>query len=301
LEEEGYRFHHDTLRACVYNDCPPARRPLLHQRALAATINLRPDNTLALLFHADQAQDETAVACYALRAGQEALSRFAFSDAQTYFSQALELLPPENWADRFTGLAGRAAALSVQAHYDQLQRDLLQLQEAADHLSDPGLKAEVLWRRAEFAWIKGELELAQQLAEAGLDLAKEVDDIVRVAAFMETLARIARNRGDFHLAQAWVTQAHELFTAVADQFGQASTLDKLANLAYEMGDNQRAIDLHQQSAQLFHELGATPYESRCLSGLALNWKALGEYEKSRQTHPPNARTWLQRSACSTVK
>lgn len=284
LEEDGYRFHHDTLRACVYQDLPPARRPLIHERALAAYRQLRPGETLALLNHAAQGGDDTAVARYALQAGQEALERFAYEDALAYFSRALAVLPPDSWANRFAALAGRVTTYSLQADQARLQADLARLQAAADHLPDLKLKAEVVWRRAEFAWLYGDQESARQLAEAGLALAQEAGDAAREAACMESLGRIARNRGDYHLARDWVSRAHERFTAVGDRFGQASTLDKLANLAFEMGQSERAITLHQQAAQLFHELGAIPYESRSLSGMALAWKASGAYEKARQTH-----------------
>lgn len=284
LEDDGYRFHHDTLRACVYNDCPDARRPFLHQKALAAYEQWQPQATISLLYHAVQSQNETAVVRYALQAGQEALDRFSFKDALTYFTQALDVLPADRWAERFAALAGRATALNVLADYETLKEDLLRLQQIADHLPDLSLKAEVLWRRAGLAWVQGEQESARQLAEEGLALAKEVGDVAREAALLETLARVARNLGDFHLAQEWVTQAFAQYTAVTDQFGQASALDKLANLAYEMGEYEQAKNLHQQAARIFQDLGATPFESRTLSGLALVWKALGQYEKARQTH-----------------
>lgn len=284
LEASGYRFHHDTLRACVYNDCPPARRPILHQRALAAYEQLRPDDTVAMLYHAGAAENDTAVAKYALRAGQEALEKFAYKDALSYFSQSLEVLPANHWRDRFTALVGRATTYHMQADQERLRVDLEALQEVVDHLPDLALKADVLLRRASLAWLQGEQDEAREIAEEGLELTQATGDLAQEAAFMETLGRVARNQGDFHLARDWVTQAKERFTAVGDQFGEASTLDKLANVAYEMGEFEKALALHQQSIAIFHNLGATPYESRSLSGQALVLKSMGEFEKSRQTH-----------------
>ncbi len=284
LDTDGYRFHHDSLRACVYQDIPAARRPLLHQRALFAYAQFRPHATLALLYHAQAGGVTTAVGRYALQAGQEALERFVYYDAIAYFTQALAHLPADSLADRYEASLGQVRAKVSLVDNTGLAQDLVHLQAAADQLADPRRQIAVFRYQAEFAWNSGDQEKAKQLAQQGVALARQLQDIAAEAGLLETLGRIARNQGDYRQAQTWITEAQARYQAAGDRFGQASTLDKLGNLAYEAGDHAAAAAAHQQAARFFQQLGAVVQEGRSLSGEAMALRALGDYDQSRQTH-----------------
>lgn len=284
LEADGYRFAHDTLRACVYEDIPPTRRQLLHQRALVACAEYAPNGIQSLLNHAVHGKVGTAVVRYAQQAGQEALARFAYRDAIAHFTQALEADTTPEAALLHRALVGRAKAYGRLAEQELLAKDLQQLQALNEQLADPEFQIPVLKMQAELAWVRGGQTEAEQFARTGLILTQAVEDGLSEAFFLETLARIARNQGDFRLAQEWLEQARERYVAVDDQFGRASTVDKLANLAYEAGQFEQSVTMHQQAAAIFRQLGAVPYEARALSGEALAQKALGNYEQARQTH-----------------
>lgn len=286
--ESSYDFAHDKLRQVVYDGLSPVRRRWLHGRILDALHTLyhdRLEETIGVLaHHALQAGRRADAARFALQAGQVALSRFAHREAAAQFTQALSHLAPQDVSGAYSALSGRAQAWHALHDQPRLQVDLEQLQELVDAQANPRWQAEVSWRRAEFAWLQGDQVAAQQLAEGGLALAQQAGDGAREAALLETLARIARNQGDYRRAHHWVTAAHERFTAVGDRFGQASTLDKLANLTFEAGNAEQAAAMHARAAGMFHELGATPYEFRALSGQALALKALGNYAQARETH-----------------
>lgn len=286
--ESSYDFSHGKLRQVVYDGLSPARRRWLHGRicdALQTLYHHRLDEVIgALAHHAERAGRRPETARYALQAGQLALNRFAYHEAVAHFNQALTALPAAAADALYAVLSGRAQAWHALHDQAALHADLTRLQQLAEEQANVQWQAEVAWRQAEFAWLQGEQAVAQQLAETGLALARQADDGAREAAFMETLARIARNQGDYRQAREWVTQAHERFTAVGDRFGQASTLDKLANLTFEAGGAEQAAAMHAEAARMFRHLQATPYEFRALSGRALALKALGDYEEARQTH-----------------
>ncbi|MCB8977396.1 MAG: tetratricopeptide repeat protein [Ardenticatenaceae bacterium] len=284
LEQQGYRFPHDTLRACVYEDIPAQRRQLLHQRALVACAEFEPRATQSLLNHAVQGKVDTAVARYAHQAGQEALDRFAYREAIAHFSQTIETVAADDQALCHSALVGRAKAYAKLSEQELLAQDLQQLQVLNEQLPAAEFQIPVLKMQAEFDWINGAQAKAEQLAQKGLALAQTVADRHSEALFLEMLARVARNQGDYRLAQQWLEQARERYVAVGDQFGHASALDKLANLAYEAGQFAQSVTMHQQAAAIFRQMGAVPYEARTLSGEALAQKALGNYEQARQTH-----------------
>ena len=284
LESDGYRFPHDTLRACVYEDIPTARRQLLHQRALVACAEYEPKGTQSLLNHAAQGKVVTAVVRYAHQAGQEALARFAYRDAITYFTQVVEAETMPEAALLHRALVGRAKAYARLSEQELLAQDLQQLQLLNQQLAAAEFQIPVLKMQAEFAWIKGAQTEAMQMAQTGLALAQAVEDGRSEAVFLETLARVARNQGDFRLAQEWLEQARERYVDIGDKTGHASALDKLANLAYEAGQFEQSVTMHQQAATIYRQLGAVPYEARSLSGAALAQKAQGNYEQARQTH-----------------
>ncbi|MEZ4594451.1 MAG: tetratricopeptide repeat protein [Chloroflexota bacterium] len=284
LESQGYRFPHDTLRACVYEDIPARRRQLLHQRALVACAEFEPKATQSLLNHAVQGGVETAVARYAHQAGQEALNRFAYREALAHFSQALQTVAANDLHLRHSALVGRAKAYAHLSDLPLMEKDLQQLQALSPQLTAAEFQIPVLKMQAEFSWSSGAQAEAEQVAQTGLALAQAAGDGRNEAIFLEMLARVARNHGDYRQAQQWLEQARDRYLAVNDPFGQASALDKLANLAYEAGQFAQSVAMHQQAAAIFRQLGAVPYEARALSGEALAQKAQGHYEQARQTH-----------------
>lgn len=284
LESQGYRFPHDTLRACVYEDIPDQRRQLLHQRALVACAEFEPKATQSLLNHAVQGGVDTAVARYAHQAGEEALDRFAYREAIAHFSQTIETAAAQERNLQHSALVGRAKAYARLSEQDLLAKDLQQLQKLNEELTTAEFQIPVLKMQAEFAWNSGAQAEAALAAQKGLSLAQEVGDSRSEAVFLEMLARVARNQGDYRQAQQWIEQAQTRYVAVGDTFGHASALDKLANLAYEAGQFEQSVAMHQQAAALFRQLGAVPYEARALSGEALAQKAQGNYEQARRTH-----------------
>ncbi len=284
LEPEGYRFPHDTLRACVYEDIPAARRRLLHQRALVACAEFEPEATQSLLNHAVQGEVETAVARYAHQAGQESLARFAYRDAVTYFSQVIEADAARDLTLLHSALVGRAKAYARLSELELLEIDLQQLQVLNKQLAEAEFQIPVLKMQAEFAWNAGAQTDAEQLTNKGLVLSQKAGDGHSEAWFLEMLARVARNHGDYRQAQQWIEQSRDLYVAVGDLFGHASALDKLANLAFEAGEFEQAVTMHQQAATLFRQVGAVPYEARALSGEALAQKAHGNYEQAQLMH-----------------
>lgn len=284
LEQSGYHFAHDTLRAAVYADLPASTRRRWHQHALDVLQAHGLDEPLTLLSHAERAGVRPAVAVYALQAGARALKAFSLRAAVRYFSQALGALPAADLRGRYMGLLGRARAYEMLAERVAQGADLAVLHELAQQLGDAGLQVEVAQDQARYLHLIGKLDQAQARAEHGLELARRLGDRAKQAALLETLGRIARDQGDYARSQAQIMQAREIYRALGSLYGEASTTNTLGSLAWTLGDYQTAVAQHAAAADLFHQIGDILQEASALNNLGSAFWGLGDYAGARATH-----------------
>jgi DNA-binding SARP family transcriptional activator/predicted ATPase len=285
LEKESYRFAHDTLRACIYQDMAADRQESLHRQILTILTNSEQPDPLLCLHHAKQLNDAEAIARFAVQAGRQAAATFNQQAALTYFSQAVAAAEfgRELWLQ---AADGRIQAAIILAQHEEVAEEALSLLIWTQRQGTAGQQARAYYYCANIAWMSGEQVKAQEQAQAGLNLIRQtgvVGDEVE-ARLLETLARIARDQGDARTCQQWVEEALAHYRASGSRLGEASALDKLANLRFEAGDYQQAAEQHRQAAAQFRQLGATPYEGRTLNGLALALRALGQYDEARTIH-----------------
>lgn len=285
LEKENYRFAHDALRACIYQDMTPARQEALHRQILAFLSDAPRPDPLVCLHHAQQIDDPTAIARFAVQAGQEAAATFNQQAALTYFSQALDTAKvASNWWVQ--AIDGRIQAAIILAHHEEVAEDAQALLTWFQQQGKVRHQIKAYFYCANIAWMSGQQTEARQQAQTGLDLIRQQPDTGgnMEARLLETLARIARDQGDSHSCQQWVAEALTHYRAAGNQLGEASALDKLANLRYEAGDYEQAAEQHRQAADQFRQLGAALHEGRTLNGLALALRALGQYDEAQTIH-----------------
>lgn len=284
LEEDGYRFHHDTLRTCVYGDMPAGRRRRLHQKMADYLVEKAPDQALTILHHAEEAGDAAKIGHYALQAGEGALSGYALSAAVAYFTQALAHLPEDDWERRYTAVLGRIRAYHILAEREAQQQDLERLHLLAARLDAPGPQADAAYWRARFLWATDLPAEALPIAEEGLALAQEAGDAARQADLFHLCGRLVRERGDYPRAETLVREGRKKYEMIGSRLGVALTTDLLGGLAWAQGDYQTAVSRHARAADLFHQLGDLYHEALALNNLGSAYWGVGDYEQARLTH-----------------
>lgn len=277
LEKDGYRFSHDTLRAAVYLNIPDERRRQLHGRALAAYARLRPDATLSLLYHAQESGDDTAVARYALLAGQECLPRYANHTARDLFTQALAALPPGDGPNRYAALLGRARALGSMGERDAQEADLAHLHTLAGQLGDPAKLAHVLALQAKFYWQTSDFTRARQTIEAGLQLAPEPD---AQATLLETWGQVERDQGNYQAAREHLAEAGQLYRQLGNSASVANNYVMAGIVAQRLNDFPQAIALFQQALADGRAIGSRSLETLALGNLVTVHWGLGDYQQA---------------------
>jgi DNA-binding SARP family transcriptional activator len=283
LTAEGYCFAHDTLRACVYTQMSPLRRQRLHLNALQALVPQKPEKPFVLLHHAEQAGDQPAIARYALRAGRQAMASFSYQAAIDYFSRALEMLPADDWSQRYTAVLGRQQAHDILAQRPAQAADVTLLADLATRL-DERRQAEAAACQARYHLVMGDYEAAQATAGPGLEKARRSGDQKEQATLLHILAESQRSQGHYPAAQQLAAEARDCFRLVGSRTGEATMTDFLGGLAWRAGNYQAAVNHHAAAAEMFRGLGNLFKEAMALNNLGSAYWSLGDYPQARVTH-----------------
>ncbi len=250
-----YCFNHDLIRAVVYRDLSYGRRRLLHRRAGEALAKLRPDDAAALAWHFERAEDLRRAAEYALQAGCNARTIFAYAEAHTWFDKALALLgrdavhrrDPEGLAAnrrlRIEALHDRGWVFRLLGDMEAYMRDSQEITRLAGLLGDQYLLAQARWREASTHRWFCRYRQAVEAAEDSLRLSQAVGDPRLEAICWRELGLAAREAGDYQRAQAALERALDLFVRLDEAVYEIHVLGNLSTLHLYQGEYEQAMDL----------------------------------------------------------
>jgi len=331
-----FLFKHALLRDVAYDGVLRSHRQRYHARAGAWLAEVsarsgRQDEYAALVAeHFDRAGDPAAGRWY-FRAGRQALSVYALTEAAQLLGRALELVTDDP-ALRFDVLVAREAMLDRVGDRDGQQLDLTELQELADRLGDDPHRtvqvqlARSRWSFATSCYDEAELWAEQaagtaeaagldaEMAEARLWLGKaltwhdeaeparealsrvleEADAAGRpllAAEALRYLSILANNEGDYPTALDYVARARTAFAAVGDLEGEATALSQGASTLYNLNRYGEARAALEQTLPLFRRSGHRYRETIVLGNLATI--ALGQGELA------DARRWAEEAIVHT--
>jgi predicted ATPase len=115
----------------------------------------------------------------------------------------------------------------------------------------------------------GDYALATQQLEAGLTLARQVNDTRTEIMALSDLAQIASERGAYDTAKRHLDEALSLARARNDRTHVASTLAMLGSVAWRWGDIEQADTCLLESLAIYKELGDQHRIPRLLNALGL--------------------------------
>ncbi len=284
LDEDGYRFVHDTLRAGVYRRISQEERRRWHRAALEHLQWTGAAPPVTLLYHAEGAEDPGAVARHALAAGEEALAQAGFQQALERFDQALAALPPSDGTSRYRALRGRIQALGLLGRQAERQGPLEELARLAEALDDDRRRAQVALLTAEQLRVEGQMEQAQAQAQRGVSLAQAVGDQALQAGLLLTLGHLAIEQGDYPGAQAYGQEAEAIYGELGQIRGLAAALNLQGAVAQNQGRFQDRLAFHQRAADLFRLAGDLHGEVRTLAHLGGAHLQLGHMAEATEVH-----------------
>ncbi len=196
LGEAEYTFKHALTQEVAYNSMLMERRRLLHERtgqAIEALFKDRIDDHLAeLAHHYSRTANKRKAVEYLFRAGRQAEARFAYSEAVSRLSSALEFLKqlPDSTERARQELSLRAVlwrSLSNGKGWAaaELEPVYARARELCAQIPDPALAFRVLHGQWLMRWWKRELHGALEFADELLAAANDVKDpaMIMVANF----------------------------------------------------------------------------------------------------------------------
>jgi tetratricopeptide (TPR) repeat protein len=196
-----YRFAHALYQNVLYGNLAPKRRSLLHRQVGEALLEqhgpaaARIASQLAVHFEGGR-DFERAVEFY-VHAGDNAARRYAFAEAKSHYTRALELsekLPPEARLSRLAGLyQKRANAESALGRYDAAAEEYEQMLAAARAARSAPQEAAALSGRAFSYLMSHRLDEATRATEEALVVAeREGNPSLRAAIQSMIVIRYAR-------------------------------------------------------------------------------------------------------------
>jgi len=172
----GVAFRHELARLVIEEAISPARRAMLHRRALVALAD-PPSGTrdfARLAHHAEAAGDADAVRRYAIAAAHRAETLRAHREAAAQYARALRFgddLPPGTRADL---LAAQALACFPADMYDEGIAALEREVELRRDLGDALAEGDAERRLAQFLWCPGRADESRRAVERAIALLEQL-------------------------------------------------------------------------------------------------------------------------------
>ena len=229
---------HPLVAESAYGALAVARRRLAH-RALAAVLTRQGAPIALVASHLTRAADvgDAEATAAAMAAGEDAESRLQYSQAVTWYQQALEIVGPTDATVRARVL-DRLSELAMYVGDLQVGRGAIDELLAATPAEDRIRRATLLRRLGAVLGVAGDDAQARAVLDEGLGLASEAGP--EAAGLLVELAMIALTTLPLDKAEAIIRRGHEAAAAAGEAAGDvAIALEAFDGLLTTMAGSPR--------------------------------------------------------------
>ena len=283
--EPSFGFQHAVTQHVAYDTLLYEQRRELH-RCVANWVEKAhrdrlPPHYPLLALHWNRAENAEKECMYCRLAGEQAVKRYAISEAEMYLSRAAELvgqLDAEDSERTIDILRRRARVYGLLGRVDDERKDLKQLLARCDASGEAACRGEILLLWSDFHRRCGSFDDARSDGERALTASREAASTSGEALALTHIGNALEGLGDFLKARDVVGNALERFAAAGDSAGQAASLKALGTISARLGDLSEAMDRFNEARDLYARLEDRKGEADILGNLgALNYY-LGDYE-----------------------
>ena len=284
-----YAFKNQLLHQVTYETVLKRARRDLHARAadwFAGLTDARASEFLGVAArHYVEAGDEAKAVEYFTRAAEQAKDRFAHETALDLIGEALariERLAEPAVRDRLEWrlLDARERTFDIQGKREAQATDLDRLDSLALALGDPGLQADVGWRRAHRALRMGDWRATEAAARRSLGLAEAAGDAVRRLQALRLLAVAVGTLGDIEGGRQMASDGLAAARTLGLPSIEAGFLNALCLQAEQSGDSVGVLAFVQQGLEISQALGDRRAEMITRSNLAVGLARFGAFERA---------------------
>lgn len=234
----AFAFSHQLIASAIYEGIEPQRRAQWHRR-LATTIERLasdPEEAAATLaYHYDRGGEAEQAAAYYFESANRSFKIFANQEALAGASRGLELARDPEQRRALLGL--RERILGRLGDRDAQRADIDELEQLA---RDDDARTDIVWRRAQLARARGELQEEARYLEAFALRARDANDPEREAAGHRAAARNLMLRGEYANAAAEAEAALAIDRRREDAGGEIGALCLLSEISVNRGDASQA-------------------------------------------------------------
>jgi predicted ATPase/class 3 adenylate cyclase len=285
LPVREYVFKHVLTQEAAYDGLLRRERRAIHRRVAEALEQLYPERIeeqLGLLaYHWEQAGETGPAVEYLRRAGAQAAAQHANDEALGYLNRALALTPEDALDVRTILLLAREGVYDVQGAREAQRQDLAALKELAAALGDGVRRAEIAYRKAQYAYAISDCPASIAAAQQAVTLAQAAGDVARETAAHLQWGITLRRMNDHAAAALRLERALALARRISLRDIEADTLRALGFVRGFQGQYAVAKTYMQQALDLCRQTANVEAEGRVLANLGMWHIAMGDYVTAR--------------------
>lgn len=287
ITEFRYLFRHALLRDAAYQMQMRARLRSLHQLAAEAMEQVYREDLsphyAQLAYHYGQAEVDERERVYAELAGSQAADSFANREALKYLSRALELTPEGR--GRFKLMSTRERVFDLLGMRSEQERELAAMEELANDLDRPELKAVAILRRGQYAADTSEYPAAMEAVKRCIALTEREDpsgELVATGVKAFNVWGISlMSQGHFDEARKKLEQALESAERIDAPEQQVAILSNLGMLHALQGGFQEAITCWNRGLEISRDINDLLHETAILLNLGNAAFSQGDLKRAR--------------------
>jgi len=285
-ETAEYIFKHTLVWEVIYESVLKRTRRRYHAMIadwLIAHSGERMGEVSGLIAgHLEKAGKTDEALDYLCQAAEAAASKFAVSEAADFYERALALTPEDDLERRYSLWLGSEMVFGMQG--DRVaQREALETLEAiSERLADARKRAQVLIRRAWYAFWTGEYPEAWTAAQQAAIFAEGIEDqdLLGQAYYAEAWAYL--QQGDSEQALIHAKHALPIAHRTGNRRDEGNTLNILGMINIAHGDYYAARGYLEEFLTIAREIGDREREISALNNLGVSLTILGNYQAAQE-------------------
>ncbi|HSH02145.1 MAG TPA: tetratricopeptide repeat protein [Anaerolineae bacterium] len=287
-------FIHSATQEVLYDTLLFSQRRDLHETVALAyeqkfgdgAETLELDSPLApyfslLAYHWQHAGNVVQERRYVTIAGEQARGQYANYEAERYFSRALALTAAADAAERVRLLLAREQLYDWMGQREAQVADIEQLEQLAEEIGEPALRAQVALRRAHYERATNDVEMGVAAVQRAIAEAGVVGDKVAEAQAHLIWGRLLRSQGAFEDALTHLETAIELARQENEMSVVADSLLDMGTCNMYVGNRESAIDSFQKAYEIFKENNNRKGEAGALTSLGSINIYIGDYVEAK--------------------
>lgn len=273
-----FAFAHHLVREALYAALTAPRQRYWHQRLADTITALHPNDFEALAYHYDQAGEHERAGAYYLRAGEQAATVYANSDAIRYLEQALALITDPVQQMRVIYKLGEIHELIGQrAQAEAFYRQALSLAESA---SEQRMQAQCQTALGKLMRVKGQYTEALSWLQQARDKFETLEDRPGLGQVYGGLGAIYWIQLHFAQALDCFQQQLRLAREAHDRRALGQALGSLGVVYTESGDYPHAMACYQERLKIDHELGDRLSLAKTIGNMGMVYQGQGDYAQA---------------------